>query len=201
MIDEEEASELGQLDLEECRALRSSFAPLPFAIEGAAAALDRVAHALAQRQHEQEEGRQQEQEHQQRQEEEQEQQEEEEQQRQEEGQLQEEEGMGGDGDQIQDTPASTAVSDFERAAEDVSRCREQVCFFFEAGKERARSEEPGTVWTNATFALEAVENKTMGVLVVTEEGLRDKGRKEGVPGGEAQPGSGSGAGRAKRRAA
>lgn len=182
MIEEEEAFELSQLVLEECRALRASLAPLPFAIEGAAAALDRVARALAQRQHEQEECRQQEQQQQEMQEEE-----------------EQKEGMGGngDGDQAQQTPAAADVSDFERAADDVYKCREQVEGFFEAGKEKARSEEPGTVWTNATFALEAVENKTMGALLVTEEALRDKGRKEGVGGGEAQPGSGSGAGRAE----
>ena len=72
-----------------------------------------------------------------------------------------------------------------RAAGAVHECADLIYGFFELAKRKTRTEETGTVWSNATYAVEAVQGKAMGALAVTEEAMRRRAGTEAQSGGDA----------------
>jgi hypothetical protein len=83
-------------------------------------------------------------------------------------------------------PVPQGDGGFGRAAEAVRKCADQIGGFFEEATHKTLTEEPGTVWTNATYAVETVQRNAMGALAVTEEAMRRKAqggrRREGEEG-------------------
>jgi hypothetical protein len=92
---------------------------------------------------------------------------------------------------VQETVRTPAVAPargdggFGRAAEAVHKCAEHIHGYFEAAKNKTLTEEAGTVWSNATYAVEAVQGRTMGALAITEESMRRRATSKAQSGDDA----------------